>query len=83
MKAGEMSELEFCVKNLSYPLGMLLEGMEIRKSREDAKEVRVEGRTVEVPDVPFITECYPIARALFESLTEGDREKLKEDAVRA
>ncbi len=76
-----VSELEFCVKNLSYPLGMLLEKMKISKET-DFKKVRIEGDRITVPDVHFAVLCYGIAKALFNGLGEEDREKLKEDLSR-
>ncbi|WP_297507505.1 hypothetical protein [Thermococcus sp.] len=70
-----MDELEFCLKSLSYPLGMLLEGME----RDEGPMVIIEGRYVTLPRVPFAVRCYLLARALYESLDVVDRKRLGDD----
>ncbi|WP_297536229.1 hypothetical protein [Thermococcus sp.] len=70
-----MDELEFCVKSLSYPLGMLLETLE----RWRGEGVIVDGRGITVPDVPFAAKCYLVSRALFESLDVVDGKRLADD----
>ncbi|WP_297500731.1 hypothetical protein [Thermococcus sp.] len=70
-----MDELEFCLKSLSYPLGMLLEGMK----RSEGPMVIVEGQHITIPRVPFAARCYLLARAFYESLDVVDRKRLADD----
>lgn len=70
-----MDELEFCVKSLSYPLGMLLEGME----RAPGKSVRVTKNRITLPDVPFAALCYLTGIALYDSLDLVDKKRLQND----
>ncbi|AMQ18957.1 hypothetical protein [Thermococcus peptonophilus] len=70
-----MDELEFCLKSISYPLGMLLEGKE--RKTEDA--VRVSRETITLPEVPFGALCYLTGLALFDSLELVDKKRLAED----
>ncbi|ASI98243.1 hypothetical protein [Thermococcus celer] len=70
-----MDELEFCVKSLSYPLGMILERLE----RKNGEKVRVGPGSIELPDVPFPALCYLTAVALFDSLDLVDRKRLQDD----
>ncbi|WP_297470722.1 hypothetical protein [Thermococcus sp.] len=70
-----MDELEFCVKSLSYPLGMLLENLE----RKPGERVEVRNGTVYLPNVPFAAKCYLTALVLFESLDVVDAKRLADD----
>ena len=70
-----MDELEFCVKSLSYPLGMLLETLK----REPGERVVVTGRELYVPRIPFAARCYLVARALYGSLDVVDGKRLGDD----
>ncbi|WP_456365559.1 hypothetical protein [Thermococcus sp.] len=70
-----MDELEFCVKSLSYPLGMLLEGRE----RVKGERARIEGNRIVLPRVPFPAKCYLAGLVLFNSIDEVDRKRLYDD----
>ncbi|MBP1911800.1 hypothetical protein [Thermococcus stetteri] len=70
-----MDELEFCLKSISYPLGMLLEGKELKTG--DA--VRVSSKAITLPKVPFAALCYLTGLALFDSLELVDKKRLAED----
>ncbi|NJD99962.1 hypothetical protein E3E26_09250 [Thermococcus sp. LS1] len=70
-----MDELEFCLKSLSYPLGMLLERLE----RRNGKVVTVSKETLTLPEIPFVVKCYLTAVALFESLDIVDKKRLSDD----
>ncbi len=70
-----MDELEFCVKSLSYPLGMLLENLE----RKPGERVEVRNGTVYLPNVPFAAKCYLTGIALFDSLDFVDKKRLSGD----
>ncbi|WP_367884677.1 hypothetical protein [Thermococcus sp. JCM 11816] len=70
-----MDELEFCLKSISYPLGMLLEG----KERKAGDVVRVSSKAITLPKVPFAALCYLTGVALFDSLELVDKKRLAED----
>ncbi|WP_457751759.1 hypothetical protein [Thermococcus sp.] len=70
-----MDELEFCVKSLSYPLGMLLETLR----RQPGEGVVVTGRELYVPQIPFAARCYLVVRALYGSLDFVDAKRLGDD----
>lgn len=70
-----MDELEFCVKSISYPLGMLLEG----KERKAGDAVRVSKDSITIPEVPFGALCYLVGIALFDSLEIVDKKRLAGD----
>ncbi|WP_297490643.1 hypothetical protein [Thermococcus sp.] len=70
-----MDELEFCVKSLSYPIGMLLEGRE----RVEGERARIEGGRIVLPMVPFPARCYLAGLVLFNSVDEVDRKRLYDD----
>lgn len=70
-----MDELEFCLKSISYPLGMLLEG----KERKAGDVVRVSSKAITLPKVPFAALCYLTGLALFDSLELVDKKRLAED----
>ena len=73
-----MDELEFCVKTLSYPLGMVLEGLE----RRAGERIHLEGRVITLPEIPFPAKCYLVALAVFEGLDAVDRKRLSDDYLR-
>jgi hypothetical protein len=70
-----MDELEFCLKSISYPLGMLLEG----KERKVGDAVRVSSKSITLPEVPFAALCYLTGVALFDSLETVDKKRLTGD----
>ncbi|ASJ00081.1 hypothetical protein [Thermococcus gorgonarius] len=70
-----MDELEFCLKSISYPLGMLLEGKERRKG----ESVKVSTETITLPDIPFGALCYLVGVAIFDALDEVDKRRLEAD----
>ncbi|WP_456367358.1 hypothetical protein [Thermococcus sp.] len=70
-----MDELEFCVKSLSYPLGMLLEGLE----RKEGELISVTRRAITLPKLPFAALCYLTGRALYDSLDLVDKKRLSND----
>ncbi|WP_456421765.1 hypothetical protein [Thermococcus sp.] len=70
-----MDELEFCVKNLSYPLGMLLETLR----REEGERVELDGVRITVPRLPFAVNCYLVTKALYLSLDVVDAKRLGDD----
>ncbi|NJE03658.1 hypothetical protein [Thermococcus sp. MV11] len=70
-----MDELEFCVKSLSYPLGMLLEGLE----RREGEKVKVGRGFMILPKVPFAALCYLTSIALFDALDMVDRKRLNDN----
>lgn len=70
-----MDELEFCIKSLSYPLGMLLEGSE----RRHGEFVRVTRNRITIPEVPFAALCYLTGVALYDSLDFVDKKRLQND----
>ena len=70
-----MDELEFCVKSLSYPLGMVLENLE----RKEGQRAEIRGRRLILPEVPFPAKCYLAALVIFESLDAVDRKRLSDD----
>jgi len=70
-----MDGLEFCVKSLSYPLGMGLEGLKRRK----AKEVKVGKGVLDLPELPFPALCYLTTVALFDALDMVDKKRLQDD----
>ncbi len=70
-----MDELEFCVKSLSYPLGMLLENLE----RKPGESVRVTEKAITLPELPFAALCYLTGIALFDSLDLVDKKRLSGD----
>ncbi|HDZ35332.1 MAG TPA: hypothetical protein ENH81_00265 [Thermococcus sp.] len=70
-----MDELEFCVKSLSYPLGMLLEKVE----RAPGEFVRVTRNRITIPEVPFAALCYLTGVALYDSLDFVDKKRLQND----
>jgi len=71
----EMDELEFCVKSLSYPLGMLLEG----RGSGEGERGRIEGGRIVLPKAPFPARCYLAGLILFNSIDEVDRKRLYDD----
>ncbi|NJE30518.1 hypothetical protein E3E38_05570 [Thermococcus sp. 18S1] len=70
-----MDELEFCIKGMSYPLGMLLEGSE----RRHGEFVRVTRNCITLPKVPFAALCYLTGIALYDSLDLVDKKRLQND----
>ncbi|ASJ03695.1 hypothetical protein A3L09_02390 [Thermococcus profundus] len=70
-----MNPLEFCVKSLSYPLGMVLEGLS--QGKGDVVEVR-NGR-ITLPEVPFAAKCYLTAKAIYMSLDPVDAKRVSDD----
>lgn len=70
-----MDELEFCIKSLSYPLGMLLETLQ----RKGGEKVVVTGKELFLPPIPFAARCYLVARALYGSLDVVDAKRLADD----
>ncbi|WP_297465247.1 hypothetical protein [Thermococcus sp.] len=70
-----MDELEFCVKSLSYPLGMLLENLE----RKEGELISVTRRAITLPKLPFAALCYLTGIALFDSLDLVDKKRLSND----
>ncbi|CAD5243547.1 hypothetical protein [Thermococcus camini] len=70
-----MDELEFCIKSLSYPLGMLLEG----SKRRHGEFVRVTRNCVTLPGAPFAALCYLTGIALYDSLDLVDKKRLQND----
>jgi hypothetical protein len=70
-----MRELELCIKSLSYPLGMLIEGKELR----DGDVVSMRGNTLTIPPGPFGGRCILTAEFLFRSLDVVDRKRLGDD----
>jgi len=70
-----MDELEFCLKSISYPLGMLLEGLE----RKAGELVRVTKETITLPELPFAALCYLAGIALYDSLDLVDKKRLSND----
>ncbi|ASJ08556.1 hypothetical protein A3L11_04635 [Thermococcus siculi] len=70
-----MDELEFCVKSLTYPLGMLLEG----KERRAGNTVRITRDAITLPRIPFAALCYLTGIALFDSLDLVDKKRLGND----
>lgn len=73
----KMDELEFCVKSLSYPIGMLLESLELR----NGEEIRVSNGKLILPEMPFAPRCYAAARALYLSLDPVDAKRLSDDVA--
>ncbi len=74
-----MDELEFCVKSLSYPLGMLLETLK----RREGQRIEVDGIRITVPRLPFAVNCYLVTRALYLSLDVVDAKRLGDDIAYA
>ncbi len=70
-----MDELEFCVKSLSYPLGMLLENLE----RKEGELISVTKKAITMPRIPFAALCYLTGIALFDSLDLVDKKRLSND----
>ncbi|NJF25293.1 hypothetical protein [Thermococcus sp. Bubb.Bath] len=70
-----MDELEFCVKSLSYPLGMLIEGLERRRG----DIITVSRGRLYTMEMPFAALCYLTALMLFNSLDQVDRKRLGND----
>ncbi|ASJ11789.1 hypothetical protein [Thermococcus thioreducens] len=70
-----MDELEFCIKSLSYPLGMLLEGLE----RREGEKVEVKEGLITLPRAPFAALCYLTGIALFDALDIVDKKRLGDD----
>ncbi len=70
-----MHELEFCIKSLSYPLGMLLETLQ----GKGGEKVVVTGKELFLPPIPFAARCYLVARALYGSLDVVDAKRLADD----
>lgn len=70
-----MDELEFCVKSLSYPLGMLMEGLERRKGNI----ITVSKGRLYLAEMPFGALCYLTSLMLFNSLDQVDRKRLGND----
>ena len=71
-----MDELEFCIKSLSYPLGMLLETLQ----RKGGEKAVVTGKELFLPPIPFAARCYLVAKALYGSLDVVDAKRLADDA---
>ncbi|WP_148882799.1 hypothetical protein [Thermococcus aciditolerans] len=70
-----MDELEFCIKSMSYPLGMLLEG----SGRRHGEFVRVTRNCITLPEIPFAALCYLTGIALYDSLDFVDKKRLQND----
>lgn len=70
-----MDDLEFCLKSLSYPLGMLLETLQVK----GGEKVVVTGKELFLPPIPFAARCYLVARALYGSLDVVDAKRLADD----
>ena len=70
-----MDPLEFCIKSLSYPLGLILEKLPV----EVGGQKLVVGETLRVPELQFLARCYLVARGLYEALPEEEKERLAED----
>ncbi|NJE61608.1 hypothetical protein [Thermococcus sp. 21S7] len=70
-----MDELEFCIKSMSYPLGMSIEGLR----RERGRVATISGDTLVVPEAPLAVRCYLTALAVFASLDMVDRKRLSDD----
>jgi hypothetical protein len=70
-----MDELEFCVKSLSYPLGMLIEGLE----RREGGIITVSRGRLYTMEIPFGALCYLTSVMLFNSLDQVDRKRLGND----
>ncbi|ASJ06539.1 hypothetical protein [Thermococcus pacificus] len=70
-----MDELEFCIKSLSYPIGMLLEKLE----KKPGEFIHVVGGKITLPEVPFAALCYLTGIALFDSLDMVDKKRLSGD----
>ena len=74
-----MDELEFCVKSLSYPLGILLETLK----RGKGESVELDGVRITVPRLPFAVNCYLVTKALYLSLDVVDAKRLGDDIAYA
>ncbi|WP_258083096.1 hypothetical protein [Thermococcus thermotolerans] len=70
-----MDELEFCVKSISYPLGMILERLE----RREGEKVEVREGFITLPRAPFAALCYLTGIALFDALDIVDKKRLGDD----
>ncbi len=70
-----MDPLEFCIKSLSYPLGLILETLPV----EVGGQKLVVSETLKVPELQFLARCYLVARGLYEALPEEEKERLAGD----
>lgn len=73
-----MDELEFCIKSMSYPLGMPIENLR----RERGRVATISGDTLVVPEAPLAVGCYLTALVVFASLDVVDRKRLSDDYQR-
>ncbi len=70
-----MDPIEFCIKSLSYPLGLILEKLPVKVGGQKL----VVSETLQVPEFQFLARCYLVARGLYEALPEEEKERLAED----
>ncbi|NJE09613.1 hypothetical protein E3E25_01520 [Thermococcus sp. MAR1] len=70
-----MDELEFCIKSMSYPLGMPIENLR----RERGRVATISRDRVVVPEAPLVAQCYLTALLVFASLDVVDRKRLSDD----
>ncbi|ASJ03991.1 hypothetical protein [Thermococcus barossii] len=70
-----MDELEFCIKSMSYPLGMCVENL----LREEGGTLTISGNALLLPKIPFAAKCYLTGLLLFASLDVVDRKRLSDD----